>query len=256
MVSRNDRIFAGVDIDAMSGLEIGPLDKPLVAKNGKRKIFYADYADKAYLAEKSVGDPNVNIKNIQEIDFVIKPPLPDNIGRKFDYIVSSHVAEHVPDILGWLHKLAGWLNPGGIITFATPDYRYCFDRLRFPSRTGEVVGAFLQSRQAPPPSCVYDGMRSATRFEAAEAWINGLHPTSAERYFTESQALSFAKKASDGEYVDCHCWVWTAGSFKSIMAELCRLGLTSLVLIECHGPYENEAEFYVKLKAPQSTPVV
>ncbi|WP_158813600.1 bifunctional 2-polyprenyl-6-hydroxyphenol methylase/3-demethylubiquinol 3-O-methyltransferase UbiG [Methylocapsa sp. S129] len=248
MSTRNDRIFAGIDIDKMVGLEIGPLDKPLVGRDGRRQIFYADYADRDFLMAQSASDPNVNVNNIPHIDYIIKSPMMDDLGRKFDYIVASHVAEHVPDILGWLHKLANWLTPSGIISLATPDYRYCFDRLRVASKISDVIEAFLENRQRPNPASVYDGFRNAIRFEAAFAWARDCEVGSVDYYYTEAQALSLAKR-SLRDYVDCHCWVWTADSFRSAMAELRRLGLTSLNLIECHGPYQNEAEFYIKLQA-------
>jgi SAM-dependent methyltransferase len=247
MAGREDRIFRGINIEGGIGLEIGPLDKPLVAKQGSRRIFYADYADRDTLALQSTGNHNVKTENIPAIDYIIKPPMPDSLGRKFDYIVSSHVAEHVPDILGWLHKLAGWLNPGGLITLAMPDYRYCFDRLRAPSNTGDVIAAFLERRQKPTPATVYDANRSAIKYEAAFAWTNDCWPITVDHFYTEAQALSLARLAQT-EYIDCHCWVWTAHTFSSIIAEVRRLELTSLHLIECHGPYENEAEFYVKFQ--------
>jgi hypothetical protein len=248
MSNRNDRIFAGIDVDNLVGLEIGPLDKPLVQRDRRRQIFYADYADRNFLMAQSAGDPNVNVNNIPEIDFIIKSPMPESLGRSFDYIVASHVAEHVPDILGWLHRLASWLTPIGIISLATPDYRYCFDRLRVASKVGDLIEAFLDGRQRPNPASVYDGFRNAIKFEAADAWARNLEVGPISHYYSEAQALSLAKKAIN-DYVDCHCWVWSADSFRSSIAELQRLGLTSLNVLECHGPYQNEAEFYIKLRA-------
>ncbi len=246
MIDRRDRIFSGIDVDNLTGLEIGPLANPLVRKNGVRRIFYADYANREYLRERSRGDANVNIDDIVDVDFVIPPPIPDDLGMKFDYIVSSHVAEHVPDIVGWLHKLARWLAPGGIITLATPDYRYCFDVLRKPSTTGEFIGAYLENRQRPPPSLVYDGFRSAVKYEPTDAWAN-VNPDNLDRYYTEEIALYLSKKALS-EYVDCHCWVWTARSFIAAFEEMRALGITPLKIFCCYGPFKNETEFYVQFK--------
>jgi SAM-dependent methyltransferase len=245
---RIGRIFAGIDIDKLTGLEIGPLDKPLVPRNGRRSIFYGDYADRKFLQEQSANNPHVNVDRIVETDFILKPPIPDDLGRKFGYVVAAHVVEHVPDVLGWLHTLARWLNPGGVITLATPDYRYCFDRIRRPSIVGDFIQAFLEKRQRPTPSLVYDGFRNAVKYEPTTAWSTDALPSSFEHYYTEETAMWLAKRAMD-EYMDCHCWVWTADSFKSAFEELVRLKLTDLKLIECHGPYFNEAEFYVKFQS-------
>lgn len=121
-MDRAARLLEGIDVDALVGLEIGPLDKAVVKRIDERQIFYADYTNKAALQRASHNDPNVNIEAIPEIDFVIAP-LPDELPRRFDYIVASHVGEHVPDFLGWLKTLFGWLRPGGTVILALPDRR-------------------------------------------------------------------------------------------------------------------------------------
>jgi hypothetical protein len=93
---RVSRLLGDIDIDRQTGLEIGPLDKPLVLRVGQRPVFYADYAPREILQRNSSSDPNVDIQAIPEIDYVIQP-LPARMDRSFDYIVASHVAEHVPD---------------------------------------------------------------------------------------------------------------------------------------------------------------
>ncbi len=60
-----------------------------------------------------------NIDNIKAIDV------------KYDFIVTSHVIEHIANpikaIKSWSDNL---LKPGGYILSIIPDYRYCFDRNR------------------------------------------------------------------------------------------------------------------------------
>src|SRR5689334_7882526 len=83
---RAELILQGIDVDRSVGLEIGPLDKPLVKRTPNRSIFYADYASRTVLQEKSKGDRSVDIAAIPEIDYLIAP-LPQKLGRSFDYIV-------------------------------------------------------------------------------------------------------------------------------------------------------------------------
>jgi SAM-dependent methyltransferase len=46
-------------------------------------------------------------------------PFPDN---EFDEIVSSHVAEHLPDVMAFVTELYRITRPGGRIKFVTPHY--------------------------------------------------------------------------------------------------------------------------------------
>jgi SAM-dependent methyltransferase len=243
------RILGNLDFENLTGLEIGPLANPLIVKNGTRKIFYADYENAEFLRSKSVNDPNVKVADIVEIDYVIKPPMPLELGLRFDYIIASHVVEHVPDLIGWLNRLRNWLAPRGIIALATPDYRYCFDVKRTPTTVGDVVGAFIEGREKPSPSTAYDAFRGAVRNEPSDAWQRKDAQAHLEHYYKEETCLWVAKQALN-EYIDCHCWVWTANSFQNIWSEVGRLGLTDLMLNSCVGPMENEHEFYIQLSAP------
>jgi SAM-dependent methyltransferase len=46
-------------------------------------------------------------------------PFPDN---EFDQVVSFHVIEHVPDVMGFVTELYRITKPGGKIRFVTPHY--------------------------------------------------------------------------------------------------------------------------------------
>ena len=54
-------------------------------------------------------------------------PLPDNT---LDYLVSSHVLEHLPDPLAALHEWHRVLRPGGLLYLVVPDKRFTFDEPR------------------------------------------------------------------------------------------------------------------------------
>lgn len=244
-MDRRERLLSGIDIESENGLEIGPLDNALVPRIPGRTIFYADYAVRSVLQAQSKSNPHVNIEAIPEIDFVISP-LPVTIGRQFDYIVASHVVEHVPDLLGWINTLLGWLKPGGKLVLAVPDRRYTFDVLRPESTFGQVFEAHAEKRQKPSFAQVYDGFRLAARYEPSEAW-SGLPPKQ-EFHHTRETALALANSASSS-YVDCHCWVFTHESFATILNEARACSLTSAVVVRSDAPVHGANEFHCVLSA-------
>ena len=140
MFSREENLLSFVDCENECGLEIGPLDKPLVKRHSDRRIFYCDYTSRDELRHKSSSDPNVNIELIPEIDF-IAPKINESTfeGMQFDYILASHVIEHVPDMIGWLKHLLNTLSLNGRIILAVPDRRYTFDYFRPLSTVGQLM---------------------------------------------------------------------------------------------------------------------
>ena len=245
---RAELILRGSDIDRLVGLEIGPLDKPLVKRTGNRDIFYADYASRPILQDKSRSDQNVNVDMIPEIDYIISP-LPGDLGRGFDYIVASHVGEHVPDLIGWLRTLGQWLLPGGQLVLALPDKRFTFDCTRELSTAGQLIEAYLERRQRPSVASIYDGFSKALRVEPWYLWEMQEPPQPFPNMFSREVSLALAKESYEsGIYRDCHCWVFTASSFKQIMEELRLLGLFDFECVRFVEPSRYICEFYVNLR--------
>ena len=141
------------------GLEIGALHKPLVSRQAS-DVRYVDYATTEELRANQF-DPAVTLSDIVEVDIVWGgQPLPQLVGEPVDYVVASHVIEHVPDLIGWLHELHGVLKPGGVLGLAFPDKRFTFDRLRHdtvsptssrPSWRSVASRLFARCSTAPPP---------------------------------------------------------------------------------------------------------
>ena len=95
------------------GLEIGALCNPTVSKTESNgRVFYVDFSTAQQSREKYRNDPNVNVEEIVETDYVWgRRTLPELVnGRMFDYVIASHVIEHVPNMLGWLREIASVLS--------------------------------------------------------------------------------------------------------------------------------------------------
>ena len=137
------------------GLEIGPLTRPLLTKVDGR-TFYADHSSTEDLIKKYKGDPAVPEGDICEVDYDLRvvPLSKTNNHGNYDYVVASHVIEHVPDIIGWLGEIESILKVGGSLALVVPDKRYTFDYFRRESQywmAEEAVG-----RQRPDQSTVLD----------------------------------------------------------------------------------------------------
>lgn len=57
--------------------------------------------------------PHVDVTKIPDIDIITRgKPITDFAGpNSFDFIVASHVCEHVPDFIGWLAANLAVLKP-------------------------------------------------------------------------------------------------------------------------------------------------
>ena len=249
MTSRAERLLSLADCEDECGLEIGPLDKPLVKRHPGRRIFYCDYASRDELRRKSSDDPNVNIDLIPEIDFVSPKISADTFGgMRFDYILASHVIEHVPNMIGWLKHLLSALTQNGRIILAIPDRRYTFDYIRPLSTVGQLVESYLAKRSIPTFSQVYDGFSKAVRADTLKCWTNSEYPDLLEPYFTKNLALRLADDAfQNGTYHDCHCWVFTYSSFVEIINEINELGILNVQILAKFEPQPDTNEFHIIL---------
>ncbi len=243
-MDRRESLLRDIDIDAMTGLEIGPLSTPIIERTPGRNIYYADYADRATLQDRSRHDPHVDIEAIPEIDFIIAPP-PEALPVAFDYIIASHVIEHVPDPIRWLNITTGWLKPGGRLILAVPDKRYCFDALRPASTIHQWWGAYMDKREKPTFSQVFEAVALHSNFGPAEAWEGD---TPGAFAFTRDTALK-AANASLERYVDCHCWAFTYLTFKTLIREAREIGLLKAQIAWSAPPVRMANEFHVAIVA-------
>jgi 2-polyprenyl-3-methyl-5-hydroxy-6-metoxy-1,4-benzoquinol methylase len=150
-MDRREKLLTGLNVSSGVGLEIGALDKPMLRRS-EGEVIYVDYAGAETLRQKYDSDPHINVKDIVEVDAIWgSNTLQQAIGeeRKVDYIVASHVVEHVPDLITWLQELRSVLKPGGQVRLVIPDRRFTFDYLRNETRISDVVNAHLLRARVP-----------------------------------------------------------------------------------------------------------
>ncbi len=165
----------------------------------------------------------------------------------FDYVIASHVIEHVPDMVSWLHDVRSVLVAGGVVSLAIPDHRCCFDALRSPSEAADFVHAYLDHATIPSPRQVFDHYSSAVIWRGLIGW--GEEPPFDELVPVHGEAKAMERAtaaAATGEYIDVHCWVFTPRSFCRVMGSLQRLQLVPFSVESCSETIGGE--FFATLR--------
>jgi len=243
-------LTAGRDLAASVGVEIGPRESPLITRAHGR-ILYADYADTATI-RATLPHPSIDPARVVDIDIVTGGGrLSAAMTEQVDYIVASHVAEHVPDLLGWLADLHRVIKPSGTLGLAIPDRRFTFDRYRTESTIAEAVEAFVLGYERPSVRQIFDSAWQAVPMEVAEGWRGGPDDAASLRHRVAKlrPALSLVREVqASGRYNDAHCWVFTPASFLEFFDRAAQLGLLPYELEQFHPTEEGGYEFYAVLR--------
>lgn len=233
------------------GLEIGPSFRPIAPKKLGFNIKTMDHLDRKGLVEKYKNDQNCKqyIENIEEVDYVWSgESYVDLIGpdKKFDYIISSHLIEHVPSLIQHLKDCSDLLKPEGVYTLAVPDKRYSFDYFRQLTTVKDCILNYNSSNHSIASITEYflniinkSGKISWNKYETATgfSFIHGVD--NAVSYFNSLH--------EDDDYMDIHESVFIPSSFALLIADLKLMGLTDLEIASL-TPAEYNGEFYVTLK--------
>lgn len=127
--SRIEHVLEKIDQQSQVGLEIGALDKPIAHKSVGR-VFYADYCSRDQLLQNHATNPSVDKEKLVEVDFITNGGLLSNVvpnELRFDYVIASHVIEHVPDIISWFQDIGNVIKPGGVLSLIIPNKERTFD---------------------------------------------------------------------------------------------------------------------------------
>ena len=192
---------------------------------------------------------------IPEIDFVLTQPdgrvVPvaeaAKAGAPFDWVVASHVMEHVPDEIGWLADVAEVVADDGALVLALPDRRYTADLHRPPTTVGQMIDAHLARGEVPSVRAVYDHYSSAVRYDTEGLW-RGTTSGDDDKVHSLQDAMERVERAREGEHVDCHVWVFTPDSFLRQMRELRLLGLSTWYVEELVATEPDDNEFRVLMR--------
>jgi Methyltransferase domain len=250
---RRRRLWELQDFSQGRGLEIGPLHEAIVRKD-QADVRYVDILDRAGLLDHYRDHPRVPVADIPDIDFPLTRPdgrivslsEASRAGAPYDWVVASHVVEHVPDLIGWLGQLAEVCADGGALVLVVPDRRFCFDVHRPPTTVGAMLEAHLLGAVRPGVRAVYDHYSRVVRYKAADLW-DGVIPGYDARHHDLDETLSLVEK-SLGSYVDCHVWLFTPDSLVEQLHELRVIGRSQWYVEEVLPTAPGQIEFMVRMR--------
>lgn len=244
---RLQRLLDEIDITSTRGLEIGPLDRPILSKK-QGDVRYVDHASVADLREKYAGTPAPLLypDRIAHVDYVWpQGSLSDAIGSNpgFDYCIAAHVMEHVANPIGWLKYISEVLKPGGIIGLVLPERSRSFDYRRSFTRPSDLIEAYLLNLTRPNVRQVFDHLTLASPFALLD---QNLPHWTAEKL--NNAFVSAENAMNEGVYFDVHCNVWDLENFLLCWDVIDKLQLLPLELRSKYKPYPpHYDEFIVTL---------
>jgi SAM-dependent methyltransferase len=251
----SDRVVtlrAGIE-PRMRGIEYGPSYSPLFPKAEGWNVIIVDHASHTELVKK-YAQWGVATEKIEPVDVVLSDEAPIELQLahafgQFDYIVASHVFEHLPNPIAFLQTNHQLLRPGGMLRLAVPDKRFCFDLLKPLSTAGQLIQAHVEQRKRHTIGQYFDAisMHSLKAGQMAFPGACGTDDLALQNDPMEAYRIAHNSFHSP-TYVDIHAWTYTPSSFSAIMRLLNASGLLDLVVetIESDGVYE----FFVTLRKP------
>lgn len=246
----------------MVGLEVAPWHNGLTPKRNGYNCKILDVFNQNQLRDIAAKDPNIHtdkIQKIEEVDFVGNAgDVGELIGRKgvgriFDYILSSHNFEHLPNPIKFLIGCQKLLKDGGLLIMAIPACTFCFDYFRFPTSLSAWLDAFFADQAKPSLKQIFEqGANTAfvaegekfREFNVLDDPRNAIISPSLKLHFDRWQRLRGTEK--EEEYVDAHCSVFTSRSFQVLITELQILNLIRFDIIDITE--HQGVEFLVKLR--------
>lgn len=249
-MNTRELIRQDLPFDHASILEIGALNKPFIRKN-ETNVIYVDHADTETLRQKYAVGHGFDPLDIVDVDAVWgQNSLSECLeGRSVDYVIASHVIEHVPDLVTWLNELSSILNGDGEIRLVIPDKRFTFDYTRRPTEMPEVIDAYIRRARRPQAWNILDHVLNVRAVDGQAAWRGPLPLEQTPNLHGFEQAIGVAEDAiNNGTYHDVHCWVFTPESFARLMAAMVQYGLIDLACQGFRDTQQGTIEFVAFLR--------
>jgi predicted SAM-dependent methyltransferase len=243
--ARRQLITALIDASGR-GLEIGPSHNPAAPKAAGYNVEIVDHLDRDGLLEKYKDDVGVSLASIEEVDHVwAGGSLCDVIGARacYDWIIASHVIEHMPDLVFFLQECQALLKPGGVLSLVVPDKRFCFDHLRRRSSTGDVIQAYIERRTRHTAGQVFDHFSGACNLGETGSWHRDSEGRLSHVHSFEFAQAMLRKNLETDDDMDVHGWIFTPSSFRLLLHDL--NALQYVTLNETSFTDTRDCEFFV-----------
>jgi len=243
---------------SLRGIEIAPWHSPIAPKKEGWNCLSLDIFDTDTLRTRSQNDENLDPKqvaNIEPVDIVgSASDLASLIDERhelgtYDYVISSHNFEHLPNPIKFLQACGTVLKPGGMLSMAIPDRRGTFDYFRPVTELADWLRSFFSDQKKPDPYQIFAHHAANARYLG-----NIVFPQSADPRFAQANNklrayyASLEQKDNDwhDSYADVHCSIFVPASFYLLIIELQYLGLSPFELVQMQ--HTDGAEFFVHLR--------
>ena len=233
--------------DELDVLEIGPYCRP---KKMGPKVKYFDVLDKQGLLKRAERVPVEKKTETPHIDYVSPCGDLGIVDRQFDCVLSSHVIEHLPDLIAHLEGVERLLRPGGAYFVIVPDKRFCLDHFQSASTIAEVIDAHLSGRKVHSIKSVIEHRALETHNDRERHW-KGDHGDLAVSEIKDKikNVIKTYQEARDG-YIDVHAWYFTPTSCRQIMTLLRELDFITMEVAEVYPTLRNCLDFWFVLRKP------
>lgn len=245
-MNRKQKILKHISKNGL-GLEIGPCHNPIAPKKQGYNVHIIDHASRDELRDK-YKNHRVNLKNIEEVDFVWKGQSYLKLTGKpknYDWIIASHMIEHTPDLIGFLNDCDTILKDDGVISLVVPDKRYCFDHYRPITGISRIIDNHFQSSKLHTPGAVAEYYLNVVSKAGLISWNSS---TSGEYSFVhtlEHARTGMEAVNNENAYLDIHAWCFVPHSFRLLIHDLFSLGLIPFQEVEFFST--DGCEFYITL---------
>ena len=231
-------------------LEIGPFASPTMVGE---YVQYADIYSSVELRHRA-SELGLEVSNVPEINWVVRPTDLSGISEAFDCVFSSHNVEHQPNFFLHLQQVERLLRDKGRYLIAVPDHRYCFDHFKPVSTIDEILGAYLERDEVHSARSVIQRLRLVTHNDAIRHWdgdhgVVGINPDYPDLKGAELVRQAIAEYELMGSApMNEHSWFFTPSSFREIIDVANEIGITSLGVERLYPTLRGGIEFWVVLR--------
>jgi predicted SAM-dependent methyltransferase len=216
------------------GIEIGPSHAPIASQRDGYNTIIIDACSTEEL-QKLYKNIDIAIDKIETVNYIWRgEPLSQLVTQSgdIDYILASHVIEHIPNFVDFFQQSNTLLDKEGQLILAIPDKRKCFDYFRPINTTGQVLQSFHENRRTHVPASIFDNHANYARYKGVGSWFSAINKSDDIDLDSNIKPAyqKFLQTLTSNDYNDAHGWVFTPASFLLIIHDLTTLGLFNLNL--------------------------
>jgi SAM-dependent methyltransferase len=235
-------------------LEVSPSINPMLTQQDGYDVEYLDACTTEELQNRALKKgKDTSYAPVTNYLYDFKQSIATCVGNdKFDVVMSSHVIEHIPDLVAHFQEVREVLNDGGTYAFLAPDMELCFDARKPASSLGQIIEAHLEKRRVTPVSALIDEYYYGVMRAGRGAWAANQSAPFTLKYANSIKLIKdLLVNPSEAANWHGHLWRFTPASFYEIYTALDRLDLVDLRLVDVVPT--QYMEFIVVLGAPESS---